>query len=194
MTLLIATFNKGKLSDYKLFCKDLPISVVSLTDIGITQEFEEVYTTFEENSAAKAKFYAELSSLPTITDDSGVEITFYDMEPGVKTKRWGGDLSDEEYFEFIINKIKQIPADKRQAQMRAVLTLCMSGAYHQAEGITLGTLTDKVYTKSSTHGYPWDKVFILNANGKYYEELNDQENLQYNHRRVAFDKLKQYLL
>ena len=193
MKLLIATFNKGKLGDYQEFCKGLPLEAIGLDDMGIKEEFDEIYGTFEENSREKAKFYAKLTDLPTIADDSGIEIPFYHMEPGVNTKRWGGELSDEEYSAFILNKIKQIPEGQRQAQMRAVLTLCISGNCYQAEGKILGTLTDNMYEHGTTHGYPWDKVFILNDNGKYYEALNDDENYQFNHRRIAFDKLKRYL-
>ena len=194
MKLLIATFNRGKLADYRHFCQNLPFEVVGLSEVGIKEEFDEIYDTFEENSKEKSKFYSNLSNLPTIADDSGVEIPYYHMEPGVRTKRWGGELDDDAYLAFVLEKIRQIPEGQRQAQMRAVLTLCVQGTCHQAEGKIIGTLTDKVYEKSTTHGYPWDKVFILNTNGKYYEALSDEENIQLNHRRVAFDKLKQYLL
>lgn len=193
MKLLIATFNKGKLEDYKQICKNLPLEVVSLKDIGIKEDFDEIYGTFEENSKEKAKFYSKISKLPVIADDSGVEIPFYDMEPGVKTKRWGGDLNESEYFSFVLQKIKQIPESQRQAQMRAVLTLCSSGNCYQEEGKILGTLTDKPYEQSATSGYPWDRVFVLDANGKYYEALNEEENYQFNHRRIAVDKLKRYV-
>ena len=102
-------------------------------------------------------------------------------------------MSDEAYDEFILKKIGEIPEGKRQAQMRAVLTFCTGENCRQAEGKILGTLTDKPYPHSATHGYPWDKVFILDGNGKYYEELNDEENYRFNHRRIAFDKLKTHL-
>jgi len=194
MKLLIATFNKGKFEDYRDFCKDLPIELVGLADVGIKEDFDEIYDTFEENSKGKAEFYAKLSGLPTIADDSGIEIPFYHMEPGVKTKRWGGNLTDDEYFAFILDKIKKIPESKRQAQMRAVLTLCINGTCYQEEGKILGKLTDKVYEHSTTHGYPWDKVFILDDNGKYYEDLNEEENRRFNHRGIAFGRLKKYLL
>ena len=151
--------------------------------------------TFEKNAEGKARFYQKLSGLPTIADDSGIEIPFYQMAPGVKTKRWGGNLGDKEYFDFILEKIRLIPEGKRDAQMRAVLALCINGnKCFTEEGVILGTLTDKVYEKSATEGYPWDKVFILKENGKYYEELNDEENLKYNHRRIAFEKIKKTLL
>lgn len=194
MKLLIATFNQGKLEDYRLFCKKFGIEAVNLNDVKINVEFEETYPTFEQNAKAKAEFYSKLSGLPTIADDSGIEIPFYNMEPGVKTKRWAEDnVAEKEYFEFVVNKIKQIPTTQRQGQMRAVLALCIKGETHLSEGIIKGTFTDIVYNKSSTPGYPWDLVFILDQNGKYYEELIEAENCEFNHRRIAFDKLVKYI-
>lgn len=193
MKLLIATFNKGKLEDYKQICKNLPLEVVGLKDVGIKEDFDEIYGTFEENSLGKAKFYAGMSKLPTIADDSGIEIPFYSMAPGVKTKRWGGDLSEGEYFALILEKIKQIPESRREAQMRVVMTLCVNGKCYQSEGKIFGVLTDKPYEHRATSGYPWDRVFVLDANGKYYEALNKKENYQFNHRRIAFDRLKRYV-
>lgn len=189
--LLIATFNKGKLQDYKEFLKDLHLELVTLSDLGIAEDFEEIFETFEENARAKAEFYANLSGLPTLADDSGMEIPFYNMEPGVHTKRWDGvGKNDEHYQQFILEKIKAIPKDQRQAQLRAVLALAFSGQVHMSEGVIKGVLTDIVYPHSDTHGYPWDRVFIIPEINKYYEELNEEENYKYNHRRIALEKLK----
>ncbi len=192
--LLIATFNKGKLEDYKSFLKDLPLKLITLDNVGITKDFEEVHETFEENARAKAEFYAKLSGLPTLADDSGVEIAFYQMTPGVHTKRWDGvGKNDEHYQKFILEKIKTIPKDQRQAQLRAVLALSIYSKTHMSEGIIKGILTEKIYPHSDTHGYPWNRVFIIPKLNKYYEELTDAENYKYNHRRVALEKLKQSL-
>ncbi len=192
--ILIATFNKGKIEDYKAFLKDLPITLVTLHDLKITEDFDEIYDTFEENAKAKAEFYAELSGLPTLADDSGVEVPFYNMEPGVHTKRWDGvGKNDEHYLNFILKKIKAIPEDQRKGQLRAVLALSINGKTHLEEGIIKGKLTTEVYKNSATHGYPWDQVFIIPELNKYYEELTNSENYKYNHRRLALDRLKPLL-
>lgn len=192
--LLIATFNKGKVQDYKSFLKDLPIELFTLQGLGITEDFDEIYDTFEENAKAKAEFYSGLSGLPTLADDSGVEIPFYNMEPGSHTKRWDGiGKNDDYYLRFILDKINAIPEDQKKGQLRAVLALTIEGETHLAEGIIKGDLTTEVYKNSATHGYPWDSVFIIPALNKYYEELTDEENYTYNHRRLALDKLKLFL-
>ena len=192
--LLIATFNEGKLGDYKSFLKSLPLKIVTLDNLGITKDFDEAHETFEENAREKAEFYAKLSGLPTLADDSGVEIPFYDMKPGVHTKRWDGvGKNDEHYQKFILEKIKSIPKDQRKVQLRAVLALSIGGKTHLAQGIIKGDLTTEVYKNSETHGYPWDRVFIIPELNKYYEELTESENYKYNHRRVALEKLKPFL-
>ena len=192
--LLIATLNQGKLGDYKNFLKDLPLELVTLSELKITQDYDEIHNKFEENARGKAEFYGSISGLPTLADDSGIEIPFYNMEPGVHTRRWDGvGKNDENYIEFIVEKIKQIPEDKRNAQLRAVLALNIKGETNLAEGKIEGILTDKVYSHSDTHGYPWDRVFKIAEINKYYEELAPDENFRYNHRRIAIDKLKPFL-
>lgn len=194
MKLLIATKNQGKLQDYLTFCHGLNLQVVSLQDEKIDTEFEEIYDSFEANARAKAEFYAKLSGLPTLADDSGIEIPYYRMAPGVKTKRWAGDgVTGRAYFEFILKQIKDIPGNQRQGQMRAVLALRINNQTHLAEGIITGRFTDQVYQDGFTPDYPWDPLFILDANHKYYEALTPEENLQLNHRHIAFKKLKPYL-
>lgn len=193
--LLIATYNKGKLKDYKSFLKDLPLELVTLNDVGITTEFEEIYETFEENAKGKAEYYHKLSGLPTLADDSGIEIPFYNMGPGVHTKNWNGDDNDHDrYTKFIVEKIKAIPQNKRQAQLRAVVALCIEGKTYLADEKIVGKLTHIVYPHSKTIDYPWDSVFIIADINKYYEGLNDTENYKYNHRRLALEKLKPKLL
>ena len=193
MKLLIATGNAAKLKDYQDFAKGLPLEIVSLKEVGVTEEFDEVYKTFEENAKGKAEFYQKLTNLPTLADDSGIEIPFYNMEPGVNTKHWDGKgKNDEEYLKFIVEKIKAIPPGHRQAQMRAVLAYADGRQTILQEGIIKGLLTDKIYREKVSHGYPWDQIFIIPELNKYYEELTFEENRQHNHRAIAFEKLKKY--
>ncbi|OGH16878.1 MAG: hypothetical protein A3C97_02300 [Candidatus Levybacteria bacterium RIFCSPHIGHO2_02_FULL_37_11] len=95
--LLIATKNQGKLKEISDFLSDLPLQTVSLSDIGIEDDFEETGKTYKENSQNKAIFYAKKSGLPAIADDGGIEINALNGAPGVKSRRWlGRKASDEE--------------------------------------------------------------------------------------------------
>lgn len=194
MKLLVATHNPGKLHDYLQFTKGLPIEIVSLKDLGITEEFEEPYSTMEENAKGKAEFYGKLTGLPTLSDDSGIEIAYYNMEPGPNTKHWAGEnVKSEDYFKFIIEKIKAIPEGKRQAQFRAVQAYYDGSQVHTSEATVEGILTD-IPHETETPGFPWKRLFILPELNKKYEELSEQEHTAYNHRKIALDKLISVIL
>lgn len=194
MKLLIATHNPGKLHDYLQFTKGLPIEIVSLKDLGITEEFEEPYATMEENAKGKAEFYGKLTGLPTLSDDSGIEIPFYNMEPGPNTKHWAGEnVKGDEYFNFIIDKIRAIPENQRQAQFRAVQAYYDGLNTYNSEGVVKGILTD-IPHETETPGFPWKRLFILPELNKKYEQLTEEEHIRYNHRKIALDKLLSVIL
>src|SRR3989344_1856522 len=93
--LLIATHNPAKFNDISRFLKDIPYKLVSLNDVGITEDIEEDQPTFELNAIKKATFFVKKSGLPTLGDDSGMEIDYLRGKPGVLSKRWAPDESDE---------------------------------------------------------------------------------------------------
>src|SRR3990167_2672003 len=128
MKLLVATTNPGKLAEIRRFLTDIPVELVSLKDVGIADSVEETGKTFEENAILKAKFYAQKSGLPTLADDGGFEIDVLGGEPGVKSHRWidsTRENSDEELIAYTIKRMKDIPEDKRGAQLRLVLALVL---------------------------------------------------------------------
>ena len=87
--LLIATGNPGKMREYRELLSGVPFQLVSLSDVGITDEVEETGTTFHENAALKTSGYAALSGLLTLADDSGLEVDALDGAPGVYSARYG---------------------------------------------------------------------------------------------------------
>src|SRR2546430_2498785 len=94
--LLVATTNPGKLVELSSFLVDLPITLVSLKDVGITDDVEETGKTYKENAELKATFYAKKSGLPAVADDGGLEIAALDGAPGIKSRRWIGKKATEE--------------------------------------------------------------------------------------------------
>ena len=87
--LLIATGNPGKMREYRELLSGIPFQLISLFDVGITDEVEETGTTFHENAALKTNGYAALSGLLTLADDSGLEVDALDGAPGVYSARYG---------------------------------------------------------------------------------------------------------
>lgn len=191
--LLIATTNKGKLQELSTFLKDLPVELVSLSDVGIDQDIEEDGKTYQENAEKKAKFYAKLSGLPAIADDGGIEIHALDGQPGIRSRRWlGYEASDEDLIAHMVNVARDLPAENRKARFITVDCLALpSGETYCEEGDVYGIVAEKPLMKLLT-GYPYRSFFYLPEVEKYYHEseLTGEEMKQYNHRYIAIQKLK----
>lgn len=196
--LLIATTNPGKLTEIKRFLGDLPIELVDLKDVGITDVVEETGKTFEENAILKAKYYCQKSGLPTLADDGGFEIDALGGEPGVKSHRWiHGDRedTDEELISHTLEKLKGLSPERRGAQLRLALAVVFpDGRVSIVEEKTRGVVSEKP-SKHRTPGFPYRSLLFLSEIGKYYDHdlLTSEETDRFNHRKRALDKLKPIL-
>ena len=196
--LLIATTNPGKLAEIKRFLADIPLTLVGLTEIAIHDAPEETGITFEENAVLKAKYYAKESGLPTLADDGGFEIDSLNGEPGVKSHRWvHGDKenTDEELIQYTIDRMKDLPEDKRGAQLRLVLALVLpSGEVFTSTEKVRGIVPRKP-SDVRHNGFPYRSLLYLPEINKFYnhDELTATETETYNHRKKALDILKPIL-
>lgn len=204
MKLLIATTNPAKLAEFKRLLKDLPLELVSLSDVSIAADVEETGNSFEENAILKAKFYHDLSGLPTIADDGGVEIDILNGEPGVHSRRWAGpennivhdQASDDRLIEFTLGKLQGLSLKDRGAQMRAIVAYVnQNGDVYTGEGIVRGIIAEHADTRRNT-GFPFRSLFFLPEINKFYNHdvLTPEENERFNHRRKALDKLKEQII
>lgn len=118
--LLIATWNPWKEEMFRELLNSEWYDLVFLSDLDY--EFEnpiEDWHTVEDNAFIKAKFFCELTWLPTIWDDAWFEITELNWVPWVKARRWAGELpdstSDDDWLEFFIEKVKHTTDEKLEA-------------------------------------------------------------------------------
>lgn len=193
-TLLVATTNPAKLAELREFLSDLPITLVSLTDVGITSHVEENGKTFEENARIKATHYAKDSGLPTIADDGGLEIDVLGGEPGVNSHRWihkDQEDEDEELIQHALLRLKDIPIEKRGAQLHLVIAFATpEGKTYTSEGMIRGVipLQPSSYRRK---GFPYRSLLYLPELNKFYnhDELTEEENKKYNHRKKAVEQL-----
>lgn len=194
--LLIATTNPAKIREYRVIFQELglDLKLLSLQDSGIDKELEETGKTFEENAVQKAEFYHKLSGLPTLSDDAGIEIDYLNGEPGVHSRRWPGHkATDEELINLTLEKLKEVPEEKRGAQLRAVIGLVLPGLKETLtfEGKLRGVIA-KTPFEGRYEGYPFRSLFKL-PNGKYLGEMEISEA----HRKEAIQKalpiIKKYL-
>ncbi len=191
--LLLATHNKGKIHELGVFLSDLPIDIISLSDVGITDEVEEDGETYEENSQKKALIYAKMAGLPALADDGGLEIDALGGAPGVKSRRWlGHDGTDEEIIEHMKKVAAELPDDNRVASFKTVVSFALpTGEVWSSYAEIKGVITKEPYVKLF-HGYPYRSFFYLPELKKFYHEseLPPEEMKKINHRHKAVESIK----
>ena len=195
--LLVATTNKGKLKEISEFLSDLPLEIVSLSDVGISDDVEEIGKNYKENSQLKALFYAKKSGLPSVSDDGGLEIVAFGGAPGLKSKRWlGRDSTEQDIINHMIKVAKELSDNNRTAFFKTVISFALpSGKVWSVTGEIEGVIAEKPYLKL-LKGYPYRSFFYLPKLKKYYheKELSEEEQKLYNHRYIAINKLKPIII
>src|SRR5258708_37439380 len=194
--LLIATTNKGKLREISQLLAEVPLELVSLRDVNITDEPEETGEDYTQNSQLKALFYSKKSGLPAIADDGGLEIMALDGAPGLRSHRWLGPETTEEDIISHMKKIaKTLPDDNRQAFFKTVVSLGFpDGIVKSFSGSVEGIIAKEPAEKYEP-GYPYRSFFFVPKLNKFYfeTELTPSELKQFNHRYKAVQELKKYL-
>lgn len=190
--LLIATTNPGKVIEFSRFLSDYPIKLLSLKDLKITNIIEETGQTYRDNSRLKAIHYANLSKLPAIADDGGIEIDALGGAPGVKSARWlGAYATDEDHIEHMKKVARELPDADRTCYFKTVISFAIpQGNVWSASGMIKGIIAKKPL-ENHLEGYPYRSFFYLPRLKKYYHErdLSEHEQKMYNHRYKAVQKL-----
>ncbi|NQU96981.1 MAG: RdgB/HAM1 family non-canonical purine NTP pyrophosphatase [Chloroflexi bacterium] len=186
LALVIATRNAGKLREFKRLFSSLDVDVVGLAEAGIAGEVEETGRTFEENACIKAVAYGRMWAGMLLADDSGLEVDALGGEPGVKSARYGdAGLSDEERVRFLLEKMKDVPGQRRTARFRSVLAIVGPGT--GAEPVTVeGVLEGAIACQPlGSNGFGYDPVFWLPEQGRTVAQLSAEEKDEVSHRGRA---------
>jgi XTP/dITP diphosphohydrolase len=190
MPLLIATTNPDKLREIRQILDRVPTSLVSLADLASIPEPEETGVTFVENARQKARFYARASGLPTVAEDSGLEVDALDGAPGVYSSRYNGATYPEK-FAHLFAELRARGANGSTARFVCALAL-VSGDRVLFE--TTGTAEGRLAPASrGTHGFGYDPIFFYPPAGRTFGELSDEEKRAVSHRGAAFRSLRVFL-
>ncbi len=163
--LLVATRSAHKLRELRELLGPLSTQLVSLDDAGIPGDALEDGETFESNAAKKARFFAASSGLPTLADDSGLEVDALGGGPGVRTRRYAGEnATDEENNVKLLRELAGLPPERRTARYRCVLALALPEAAGPRGGIPVrfshGTLEGRIaVAPRGSGGFGYDPIF-----------------------------------
>ncbi len=193
MKLLVASNNLHKLQEYQELLEGLFLDLRSLKDAGISVEVEESGSTFEENAAIKARAYASMSGLLTMADDSGLEVEALGGEPGVYSSRYAGPgASDTQRVAYLLEKMKDIPWERRRARFRCVIAIVRpEGDIHFCEGQCNGIIA---LEPRGEHGFGYDPVFYLPDLGVTMAELPPPKKNEISHRARAATEARKVLM
>lgn len=181
--LLLATTNPGKVREYLKLLEGLPFQVVTLREAGIDAVVEETGATIQENAVLKAREYAWLSGLPTIADDSGLEIEALGGEPGSRSARYGGDVSDEERNRLLLARLEGVPEERRRAWFRCVIAVATPGGpVESSQGACEGLIARE---PRGHNGFGYDPIFYLPDLKKHMAELPLELKNRISHRARA---------
>jgi XTP/dITP diphosphohydrolase len=177
--LLVATTNAGKQAEFLRLLAHLPAQVITPGDIGLALEVDEPYDTYAENASAKADAFARAAGLPTLADDSGIEVAALGWGPGVRSARWGGGDNAGRLLEALDGI-----ADRR-ARMVCVLALATPGSAGPRIEIFRGIVEGTVATeRRGSGGFGYDPIFLL-PEGRTTAELPEAEKDRISHRGRA---------
>jgi XTP/dITP diphosphohydrolase len=196
--LLIATSNPAKLAEYRALLADVSLELVSLRDLGIVQLPEETGASFAENALLKARYYYELSLLPVLADDGGLEIDALRGEPGVRSHRWldGREASDERLIEEVMRRTRDLPETERTARLRSAMALVFktgdSLEEHVFEAAIEGVVPARAYPKFR-QGFPYRSVLFLPERGCFLAELSEEEETRLSQRRITVERARPVL-
>jgi XTP/dITP diphosphohydrolase len=164
--LLVATRSRHKLRELgELLALPADVVLLSPDDLGIDGEPDETGLTFETNARIKARYYASRSGLPTLADDSGLEVDALGGGPGVFTRRYAGpDATDDDNNAKLLRELRDLPAERRGARYVCVLALALPRETGPRGGLqiltTRGTCRGRIATGlRGDGGFGYDPLF-----------------------------------
>ncbi|WP_443217491.1 XTP/dITP diphosphatase [Sporolactobacillus sp. CQH2019] len=166
------------------------VELYSLKDLGISAEVVETGSTFRENAALKAETLSKKTKMVTIADDSGLAVDALDGEPGVFSARYAGtDKNSERNIDKLLDKLKDVPPEKRTARFICVLALSIPGKPTRfAEGRCAGLITNG---RRGMGGFGYDPVFLIPERQLTFAEMGAAEKNKISHRAHALQRLRE---
>ena len=188
--ILLATTNKGKLEDVKEILKDIDVEVLSFLDFNGYPDVQETGSTFLENAELKAKAAFEKYGIPSIGDDSGLEVFQLKGEPGIYSARYAGDNGDDEKNNLkLINNLSDYP-EPHPGRFVCAAVYYNGKEFKSAVGEIKGEIIKQPRGKN---GFGYDPLFIPDGYTITTAEMSHEEKNRISHRLNAFKQLKKFL-
>lgn len=188
MKIVFATNNAHKLAEVRAVLGSA-FDIVTLREVGITEDIPETGATLDENASQKAHYVYERTGLDCFADDTGLEVEALDGAPGVHSARYATDGHD-----FAANNRKLLceleGKENRRARFRTVISLIRGGEELQVEGIVRGEIAQR---EAGCGGFGYDPLFIPEGYDITFAEMSADEKNAISHRGRAVAELVKVL-
>jgi len=189
--ILLATTNSGKLAEVKqILGERIEIEIVGLNAAESTEEIE-TGKTFIENALLKARHYFRISGIPTIADDSGLEVEALNGAPGIHSARYAGpDAEDKDRIQRLIEQMRGVPPQRRRARFTCAAAIVWTSGEKVFEDFVSGKILEAPRGQA---GFGFDPVFCYEPLGKTFAEISSSAKAEVSHRGRAFRRLASWL-
>lgn len=187
--LVLASRNPDKIQEMKELLDPLGIEVLSALDFPDLEEVVEDQPTLEGNALKKARYVREMTGLPSLSDDTGLEVEALNGAPGVFSARYAGeDVTYQDNVLKLLSEMERKP--NRKAEFKTVMAYIDSDAEYTFEGVVEGEILDSQRGES---GFGYDPVFLPNGFNKTFAELDFKTKNSISHRARAIQKFIDFL-
>ncbi|MHB1328436.1 MAG: non-canonical purine NTP pyrophosphatase [Gemmatimonadales bacterium] len=199
--LLVATRSAGKQREIRRLLADASVEVVFPDEVNAweteAEKTLELHDSFQGNARAKAEYFVKQTRLPTVADDSGLEVFSLGGEPGVRSKRWAQvdgstEVVDAANNALLLRRLAGASETRRRARYRCVLVFYRtpSSIPEVHDGTCNGLITEE---PRGSHGFGYDPYFLSDDLGMTFGEASAEEKDRVSHRGNAFRSLLQSL-
>ncbi|MYF65924.1 MAG: RdgB/HAM1 family non-canonical purine NTP pyrophosphatase [Chloroflexi bacterium] len=191
-TLLIATNNAHKVTELRRILGEADVALLTTADDGIALDDDETGETFEDNARLKARAFCAASGLPSLADDSGIEVDALGGRPGVRSARYGGDgLDDADRTRLLLDELADVPEEQRACRYRVVLVLARpDGSEEVVDGACEGRVA---FAPVGENGFGYDPIFYVPRFGRTMAQLDPAEKDAVSHRGQATRRMADLL-
>lgn len=187
--IVLASRNKNKIEEMKSLVAGLGVEVLSALDFPALEEVEEDLPTLEGNALKKARYVYEQTGIPSLSDDTGLEVDALNGAPGVYSARYAGE--DVSYQDNVLKLLGELNGvDQRNAQFRTVVALVSETEERTFEGICKGLITEE---QRGSKGFGYDPVFQPTGFEKTFAELSSDIKNKISHRGRAIQKFISFI-
>ena len=183
-TLLIATNNPGKIAEISAILAPLPLKLITPAELGLTLSIPEDGQSYFENAHKKAAAFAQVSKLPTLADDSGLEVEVLGGAPGVHSHRYLADPSatDEQRCCTLLNQLSVYPRPWKAAFQCETVLCNPNEIVLRSHGSCPGEIIPEFRGKN---GFGYDPIFLVEGTNQTMAELTDEQKNRISHRAKA---------